>query len=135
MRAYSRNSKTRNRNLRPRRWVLPWTVGLLVVLSGFIALADQLCFSHVTAPGSPPNWGAPPLIDGSVANGDTRCFNPTSIPPCNGPDLGWTNSFSYIFNNPDGPVNPDVTLEGIRDDTNLYLSVQVNNSTLRCSSW
>ena len=129
MKALTRKSRIRRRNMRARRWSLPWIVGVSIALSGFVALADQLCFNHVTAPGSPPNWGAPPLIDGSVASGDTRCFNSSSTPPCTGPDLGWTNSFSYIFNNPDGPINPDVTVEGIRDNTHLYLSVQVNNST------
>ncbi len=129
MKVYSRNSKSRRRNLRPGLWTLLRMAGLLVAVSGFIALADQLCFNNVTGPGAPPNFGKPPLIDGSVLSGDTRCFNPSPMPPCTGPDLGWTNSFSYIFNNPDGPVNPDVTVQGIKDATHLYINVQVNNST------
>jgi hypothetical protein len=104
-------------------------IALGLFLTGAAALADQLCYNHVTASTAPPNWGQPPLIDGSVANGDTRCFVPGATPPCSGPDLGWANSFSYVYNNPDGPVTPDVTVEGIRDDTHLYLSVQAHNST------
>jgi len=123
MKAYVSESRMESRNPRRRRLSLPLTIGLLSVLSVVVALADQLCFNHVTAPGAPPNFGAPPLIDGSIVNGDTRWI------PTGGPDLGWTNSFSYVFNNPDGPVIPDVIVQGIRDDTHLYLSVQANNTT------
>jgi hypothetical protein len=129
MKTDTQGSRIPSKNPRyPRFSVLP-TIGLIVVLSAVAALADQLCFNHISAPGAPPNWGQPPLIDGSVINGDTRCFN-GGTPPCGpGPDLGWANSFSYVFNNPDGPVTPDVIVEGIRDDTHFYLSVQANNST------
>ena len=104
-------------------------VGLIIALSAAAGLADQLCYNHVTSSSQPPNWGQPPLIDGSIVNGDPRCFAGTT-PPCSGPDLGWANSFGYVFNNADGPYPlPDVIIEGIRDDKYLYLSVQANNST------
>lgn len=109
-----------NPNWPHRRFYVVPIVAAVIALSAMLGLADQLCYNHVTDPGAPPNFGAPPLIDGSIKNGDPRW---------SGPDFGWTNSFGYIFNNPDGPVIPDVTVEGIHDDKYLYLSVQVNNST------
>jgi hypothetical protein len=99
-------------------------IGLLACLSSAGA-TDQVCFNHVTDPGAPPNFGAPPLIDGSINNGDPRW---------SGADLGWSNSFRYVFGNPDGPVVPDTIVEGLRGDTQLYISVQANNTTPKSGS-
>ncbi len=118
-------------NLHRRRLSLAGSIALIGVLSVTAAVADQLCFNQITAAGSPPNWGEPPLIDGSIRSGDPRCFNYPTLAQtgCNNPDFGWANSFNYIFNNPDGPQVPDVTVLGIRDSTHLYLAVEANNTT------
>ena len=126
--------RMRRRNPRHQRFSRLLTIALICVLPVAAALAQQLCFPPVATPSGPPNFSAPPLIDGSIANGDPRCFNNLPNIGCNGPDLGWATAFGYVFNNPDGPVTPDVIVEGNTDGNYLYLSVQANNSSTQTSS-
>jgi len=67
----------------------------------------RLCFKQYT--GLPNAWN-PPVIDGVIAG-----------------DAGWTDSFRYVFGN--GTAIPDVVVQGIKDDNNLYLSFEVNYDT------
>jgi hypothetical protein len=134
MKANAHASRMTNRNRRHQRFSLLLTIGLICVLSVAAALAQQLCFSPVATPSGPPNWSQPPLIDGSIINGDPRCFNNLPNLGCSGPDLGWATAFGYVFNNPDGPMTPDVIVEGNTDGNYLYLSVQANNSSTQTLS-
>src|SRR5690242_20480478 len=70
----------------------------------------RLCFTQVVGlPITNPNQ--PPTIDGVVAG-----------------DPGWTQAFRYVWANGAG-LAPNAALHGIRDNTYLYLSIEVNNDT------
>src|SRR5947209_14430151 len=70
----------------------------------------RLCFTQVVGlPITNPNQ--PPTIDGVVAG-----------------DPGWTQAFRYVWANGAGSP-PNAALQGIRDNTYLYLSIEVNNDT------
>ena len=67
----------------------------------------RLCFTQVVGlPITNPNQ--PPTIDGIVSG-----------------DPGWTHSFRYVYGN--GTAFPSAAVQGIKDDSSLYLSVEVNN--------
>jgi outer membrane protein with beta-barrel domain len=69
-------------------------------------------------------------------------LNPPQIDPCTGQpivpnqapvidgcvkgDPGWTGAFRYVFGNGTGSL-PNAAVQGIRDNTFLYLSIEVNN--------
>jgi len=66
----------------------------------------KLCYTQVVGlPITNPNQ--PPTIDGVVAN-----------------DPGWHQAFRYVFNNGTPSSN---AVQGIRDNSFLYMSVEVNN--------
>jgi len=66
----------------------------------------KLCYTQVVGlPITNPNQ--PPTIDGVVAN-----------------DAGWHQAFRYVFNNGTPSSN---AVQGIRDNSFLYMSVEVNN--------
>lgn len=73
----------------------------------------RLCFTQVVGlPITNPNQ--PPTIDGVVPG-----------------DPGWTQAFRYVWANGAGPapnvvIPPNAALQGIRDNTYLYLSIEVN---------
>ncbi len=91
-----------------------------------------LCIVLITGACQPTPPPGPP-----VSNPNTLCFNPSvGVPGVSGPptvngviagDLGWTDSFRYLFVN--GSTVPDTIAQGIKDNNNLYLSFEVNNDT------
>lgn len=72
----------------------------------------QLCFPSTTWFGAPA-----PTIDGVV--------NPNPPNPGDPYDGAWRGAFRYVFGN--GTITPDVVLQGIKDSSHLYLSVEANN--------
>ena len=70
----------------------------------------RICFRQViNVPG--PTFLQPPNVNGIINN-----------------DLGWTSAFRYVFGN--GTPTPDGVVQGIRDNTFLYLSFEVNNDQM-----
>ncbi len=80
----------------------------LAVLPAEATLSNfRLCFTQVVGlPITNPNQ--PPTIDGVISG-----------------DPGWTQAFRYVFGN--GTPFSDVAVQGIKDNTFLYLSFEVNN--------
>lgn len=87
------------------------TITLLATLPLEATKANyRLCFTQVVGlPITNPNQ--PPTIDGVVAG-----------------DPGWTQAFRYVWAN-GAALPPNAALQGIRDNTYLYLSIEVNNDT------
>ncbi|RKH82627.1 hypothetical protein D7Y21_28025 [Corallococcus sp. AB045] len=78
---------------------------LCLVAAPVEVLAQKLCFRDITGlPGTP----AAPTTDGTVDG-----------------DPGWNNAFRYRFGN--GTDMPHAAVQGLRSDTHLYLSFEVNN--------
>jgi hypothetical protein len=82
-------------------WILTFCAPLNAQLPNY-----KLCYTQVVGlPITNPNQ--PPTIDGVVAN-----------------DPGWHQAFRYVFNNGTPSSN---AVQGIRDNSFLYMSVEVNN--------
>ena len=101
-----------NTTVRPTRW----TIVSYLCLTGVVLLSlplratqanYRLCFTQVV--GLPiTNQNQPPTIDGLIVG-----------------DPGWTQAFRYEFGN--GTGYPKGAVQGIKDATFLYLSVEIHN--------
>lgn len=88
------------------------------ITSGAALAAALLALAATPAPARNPNYR---FVFPSPPGG---AFN--SVPAVDGVvvgDLGWTGAFRYVFEN--GTNVPDAIIQGIKDNSHLYLSIEV----------